>query len=234
MSFRYGLQDGSFGVLAVNSSEGPGPAGYLRDLRDLTRCWCVLLNLLLCCNVPYISRPSSAITKMPRNPTLHRVCRALVDCKTGIIGLNVGWAALQQDRKVSVYLSDWATNPMVALLTCFMFQHCMAAYFFAMRSWARIAHLDQSQAASIRWLFCFYHFLLPPLLSCEFDLLSEFLSQILFLKIHSWPKHVPLVIQYLLQNVAQKLKEPSCPGHQCLLASLRASTQWQLGQLARA
>jgi hypothetical protein len=130
MSFRYGLQDGSFGVLAVNSSEGPGPAGYLRDLRDLTRCWCVLLNLLLCCNVPYISRPSSAITKMPRNPTLHRVCRALVDCKTGIIGLNVGWAALQQGRKVSVYLSDWATNPMVALLTSFMFQHCMAAYFF--------------------------------------------------------------------------------------------------------
>lgn len=26
---RYGLQDGSFGVLPVNSSEGPGPAGSL-------------------------------------------------------------------------------------------------------------------------------------------------------------------------------------------------------------
>ena len=38
VSLRYGLQDGSFGVLAVNSSEGPGPAGYLRDLRDLTCC----------------------------------------------------------------------------------------------------------------------------------------------------------------------------------------------------
>ena len=29
-----------------------------------------------------------------------------------------------------------------------------------------------------------------------------------------------------LQNVAQKLKEPSCPSHRCVLASPRASTQW--------
>ena len=36
---RYGLQDGSFGVLPVNSSEGPGPAGSLAVKSPGSKVW---------------------------------------------------------------------------------------------------------------------------------------------------------------------------------------------------